>query len=287
MRIIDSQIHCYYPDTPETPWPAGVVNPHGSQFTIEQALDLMDRSGVEGAILVPPVMSGWWDNQYSLDAAVSHPDRFAVMVRPDIDASGARQRLRLWRDQPGMIGVRVYIRGQPWEKLLDSPDYRWFWETANETRLPVMAHCPGGIHKFRDILQAYPDLRLMIDHAGRDPDGPKDDPAWDDAASLHALARFPNVAVKVSSLPSFTTDGYPFPRLHGHIRRIHDSFGPQRMLWGSDVTRLSSSYEDNMRLFTEALDFLCDSDREWIMGRAALHWCDWNPAARPATGAKA
>jgi hypothetical protein len=47
------------------------------------------------------------------------------------------------------------------------------------------------------------------------------------------------------------------------------------MLWGSDVTRLDWGYADNLRLFTEALEFLSANDREWILSRAAAKHCDW------------
>lgn len=51
--------------------------------------------------------------------------------------------------------------------------------------------------------------------------------------------------------------------------------GPERMLWGSDVTRLDWGYADNLRLFTKALEFLSANDREWILCRAAAKHCDW------------
>ena len=46
------------------------------------------------------------------------------------------------------------------------------------------------------------------------------------------------------------------------------------MMWGSDATRLYWPYEDNIRLFTEALPFLSDHDREWIFARSIAKWCD-------------
>lgn len=274
MRILDSQFHCFYPNTAERPWPEGAVSPHGESFTIENAKRVMDQNGVQGGVLVPPSWNGW-DNQYSLDAAVAEPKRFCVFGRFDIEAADAEQSLRTWRDQPGMNGVRVFIVGEPWVSLLTEAG-DWFWRIAEETQLPVMSTIPGNIAAFDPILTRHPKLRLIIDHAGRHPRGTKDDAAWADADQLHALARFENVSVKVSSLPCFTTQAYPFNNLHDHIKALYDRFGPQRMLWGSDVTRLSCDYDENIRLFTEALDFLSDDDREWIMWRSTSKACDWD-----------
>jgi hypothetical protein len=47
------------------------------------------------------------------------------------------------------------------------------------------------------------------------------------------------------------------------------------MMWGSDKTRLTCTYAENIQLFTEALDFLSTEDKEWIMGRALAAALDW------------
>ena len=98
---------------------------------------------------------------------------------------------------------------------------------------------------------------------------------WDSLDRLVGLARFPKVFVKVSSAPNFSTEPYPHRDIHGYLKRIFEAYGPQRLFWGSDVTRLEGSYADCRRLFEEELDFLSTEDREWIMGKAlatALRW---------------
>jgi L-fuconolactonase len=274
MKIIDTQIHAWYPNTPARPWPEGAVSLHGEQFTIEQADELLTKEGVDRVVLVPPMWTGW-DNPYSLDVAATRPDRFGVMGRFDIDAADARERLAGWREQKGMLGIRMFFGAPPMTDILTEERYLWFWQDMETFGIPLMATIPGNIAGFKPILTRHPGLRLIIDHAGRHPRGAKDEAAWEDAGQMYALARFENVSVKVSSLPCFSTEAYPFAGLHPHIRAIYDHFGPQRMLWGSDFTRLTSTYSENIRLFTEALDFLSEDDKSWIMGRAAAKWLDW------------
>ena len=43
-----------------------------------------------------------------------------------------------------------------------------------------------------------------------------------------ALARFPNVSVKLSSAPLFSRRPYPFRDLTPHIRRLFEAYGPRR-----------------------------------------------------------
>ncbi len=278
MKMIDAQLHCFYSDTAEHPWPPGATSIHGPEFTVEQALAVLDEHNVQGAVLVPPSWNGW-DNEYSLKAARAQPKRFGVMGRFNIELPDAPERLKTWRQQPGMLGLRLVLVGDPWMSLF-SEEQSWFWQIAEETRLPIMARVPGNT-AFHPILARYPELRLIIDHAGRDPraaakQGLKDDAVWADADQMYALARYKNVSVKLTSMPCFSTQTYPFANLHPHIKAIYDHFGPKRMLWGSDASRLPCTYDENMRLFTEALDFLSEEDKDWVMWRAARAALDWD-----------
>jgi predicted TIM-barrel fold metal-dependent hydrolase len=94
---------------------------------------------------------------------------------------------------------------------------------------------------------------------------------------MSALARYPNVYVKVSALPAFSTEPYPFKNLRDPIRRVIDAFGPRRAFWGSDITRVpkSCSLRQVVTHFTEELDFLSAADLDWIMGRGLAECLRW------------
>ncbi len=281
MLIIDSQIHCWE-NSALYPTPESAKALHGAEHTASQALSRMDAHGVHRSILVPKggFKTGPTKNGYSLEAAAKYPDRFAVMGLFDLDDPNAAQALVNWK-QSGMLGVRVYFRYSAEPIVNGSLD--WFWAGLVENDLPFMSAAPGRMGAFKGVLQKFPQLRLIIDHAGRHPFDVEDEAAWTDLEDTLALARFPRTAIKVSSLPCYSSQPYPFPVLHEPIKRIYDAFGPQRMLWGSDVSRLRWSYEDNIRLFTEALPFLSHDDKEWIMGKATARACDWPIVTMPHT----
>ena len=283
MKIIDSQIHIWRADTPEHPWVRGGPSPHSPSYTIAEALALLDAAGVDAAVLVPPSWSGT-DNSYALEAAASHPDRFVVMGRFDYALPDAARRLEHWRDTPGMIGIRATLSDPVTLGMFRDPENLWFWRRCAELGLPLMCYAPGLLDLVTAIADGAPDLRIVLDHAGRNARGPKDDAAWGDYDRLRALADRPNVAVKVSSLPCFTTEAYPFANLHPWIRRLYDSFGPDRMIWGSDVSRLTCRYDENIRLFSEALVFLSEEDRRMIFADNLARWCGATFPERAACG---
>jgi predicted TIM-barrel fold metal-dependent hydrolase len=274
VTIIDAQIHVWRRNHPRRRWPHGRgVHSHGPALSAEDVLGVMDDAGVARAVLVPPSWIGD-ENGDSLEAARTYPDRFAVMGRFDPQASDAREAVARWLDQPGMRGIRLTFHLPPWRTMLADGSMDWFWAAAEAAGIPLMILVPGQTPAVAPIAARHPKLKLILDHMAR-PGGTKDEAAFADLDDMLALARHPNVAVKVTSAPSYSTEAYPFAGLHKHLRRIYDAFGAPRMLWGSDYSRLPVPYEDNVRLFTEALDFLSREDREWVMGRATATWVGW------------
>ena len=87
---------------------------------------------------------------------------------------------------------------------------------------------------------------------------------------LLVLAKYPNVAVKATGQAGYAEDRYPFRSLHPHLRQVFDAFGPQRMFWGTDITRMPCSWRQCVTLFTEELPWLTGHDLELVMGRAFL-----------------
>ena len=93
--------------------------------------------------------------------------------------------------------------------------------------------------------------------------------------AMVALARPDTVSVKATAAPCYSTEAYPYPALHPFLRQLFDAYGPERLFWGSDLSRLRGSYPDLVRLFREDLDFLSPADVEAVMGRSVLTWLDW------------
>ena len=96
-------------------------------------------------------------------------------------------------------------------------------------------------------------------------------------AATVALAKYPNVSVKVSASPGLSRQPYPFRDVAEHIKRVFDAYGPQRSYWGTDLTNTyaKGSYRQRITQFTEELPFLSESDKDWVMGRAIMQRLKW------------
>lgn len=273
MQIIDAQVHIWAASTPERPWPARHAPHQPEPITKDTLLRDMKEAGVDCAVLVPPSFEGD-RNDVVLAAAQAHPDRYAVMGRLDPDAPGVRGQIAPWRKQPGMLGLRFTFHRAFTRSLLTEGGLAWLWPEAEKAGIPVMTlTVHPDLHYIDAIAEQHPALKLVIDHLGLHHG--KGDAAFKDLDKLLVLARRPNIAVKASCLPLFATDDYPYRSLQPHIRRVYDAFGPKRMFWGSDLSRLPCAYRQCVTMFTEEMPFLSADDLEWIMGRGVREWLDW------------
>ncbi len=92
-----------------------------------------------------------------------------------------------------------------------------------------------------------------------------------------ALAKYPNVSVKLSGAVGNSLEPYPFRDMTVYLQRLFDAYGPQRCHWGTDITNsfANASYRQRVTHFTEELSFLSESDKDWVMGRAILARLKW------------
>ncbi len=272
MLIVDSQVHLYAAGSPSAHHRCGLPDP----FNVTALQAAMRGAGVDCAILAPPA----WDpggNAPSLEAARAFPDQFAVTGDIDWLAAPDPKRIETWRRQPGMAGLRLIFNSPEKQKHLKEGAADWVWEAAERTDLPVMLLIPDGVDCVALLAQRYPGLRLCVDHLAI-PRGAKDAAAFAHLPSLLALARYANVSVKVGGLNAYSSiDAYPYPSLHGHVRQVYDAFGPERMFWASDITRMPRPYREVVTLFTEGIPWLSEADKRLIMGEAVCRWLGWSP----------
>jgi predicted TIM-barrel fold metal-dependent hydrolase len=280
--VTDVQVHLWEPERPDRPWPRPLQRPphRPNGFGPEEMLAEMDQAGVDRAVIVPPTWTGE-NNAYALECAARYPARFAVVGRFDAKAPDAQAQLEGWLRQPHMLGIRMSFHVKPFIDWLDDGSLDWFWAACERLAIPVMALVPGMIGKIRPIAERHSDLTILIPHMGLPLDRRGAD-AFAGLDDLLALARYPKIVVNVSSAPCFSNEPYPFRDLHPFLRRIYDAYGPRRLLWGADLSRLTSTYKECLDLFGSALAFLSATDKEWILGKALAEVLNW-PEAQAAT----
>jgi len=269
MLIVDAQVHIWANSTPTNPSHRQIPD-----FSAEDLLKEMDETGIDAAVIHPP---GWDPNAgpLAIDAARRYPNRLSVLGNFPLDREESHALVADWKQQPGMLGLRFTFQQPHQQAWPTDGTMEWLWTAAAQAGVPVGLAAGNFIPAVGQIAEKHPGVRLIVDHLGRT-GGTQDAAAFANLSDLLALAKFPNVAIKATGAPSYSSAPYPFSNIHDYLHQVYDAFGPQRMFWGTDITRMPCSWRQCVTLFTEELPWLSEGDKELIMGRALCQWLDWD-----------
>jgi predicted TIM-barrel fold metal-dependent hydrolase len=277
MTVVDTQIHFRDIERPGRPIDPNSNTGLGDEpFGPERFLPMMDAAGVDRAVIVPPGFLRS-SNDYALECVAAHPGRFGVMGLMDPTAPEAPALVADWREQPGMLGLRGSVTELGRGRWASEEAIERFWAACAEHQLPITVMAASALGYVEALVTRHPTLALSIDHLGL----PRIAAAWDDAwfAEIEALARHPLVVLKLSTLPGRSREAFPFADTHRLARHAYDTFGPERLMWGTDHTQTmghgGASYVDELRLVREGLDFLSAAERDAILGGNALRYLRW------------
>ena len=272
MLIVDSQIHI---------WQNGKMSAHHRQiptYSIDDAVAEMNSAGVDCTVIHTPSSVGEAVNVYAEVAVRRYPAKFCILGHMDLLSPDRETIVANWRKRTGMLGFRFTFNEPSQKSWWTDGSLDWFWAACQKQDLRVGLLASGAnIAAFGNIARRHPDLKIHIDHIGRGGGraGLKDDAIYADLPEMLALAKLPNVAVKLSGAPSTSSQAYPYKNIHGYLKQIVDAFGPERCFWGTDITRMPISYRQCVTMFTEEMDWLKGRDLELVMGAAIVKWLGW------------
>jgi L-fuconolactonase len=257
MNIVDS--HCHVSDCWYEP--------------VEVLLGQMDRNGVAQAILIQ--MMGQANNAYQSECVRKYPGRFASVVIVDSDRADAPETLaRLAADGASGVRLRATTRSPGADPLA-------IWRAA--ARLGLAISCGGAAADFASaefaaLVEAVPDARVVVEHLGS-LNHPVDAAQEELRRKVFGLSRFSNVSIKIHGLGEFcrralpVTEPFPFERpVPPLLEEVYRTFGPNRMMWGSDYPPVSGreGYRLALQLTMEQLAGKSEADRAAIFAGTAL-----------------
>lgn len=274
--IVDSQVHIWLPEGPDRRWPewgrkwrSSVHHPQRVDAALLQSA--MRDAGVDRALIVPPVFEGF-RNDYALATAHAHPDRFRVMARLDLLNPDFPEEFAELADNPMVAGIRLSFLPLERTAAPTSTQAEEFWELAEDRGLPVMVVAPAQLPAIGVVAARHPRLRLTIDNLGLSGSA-KDAAIADEIRPLLDLAAHPNVSVKLTALPCYSTDPYPHRGLHKPVKQVMSAFGIERLFWASDLSRVPD-YRQCLTLVTDHLG-LDEGEAHAVLGGNVMKWLPW------------
>ena len=193
----------------------------------------------------------------------------------DLTGADAIATLRSLAADPMLKGVRPMLQ--------DLPDASWI---ARPEVQPALAALPAlglrldALVTQRELkpllatLERHPDLAVVIDHCAK-PDIAH--AAWQPwADDLAAIARHTGACCKLSGLVTEAGRGWTVDALRRYVAHVLDSFGSERVIWGSDwpVLTLGASYAEWVEAGDALLAGLTQDEREAIYAGNARRFYD-------------
>jgi predicted TIM-barrel fold metal-dependent hydrolase len=259
------------------------------EHTPEQMLAHMDFVGVDKAI----VLAGYMEHNYGreiyfADVIRRYSDRLIGTVAIEYDLTkddeylqGEIRKLTWAVAESGFKGLHTHVvKGQP----VDDPRCDPLWREVVRLGIPVYmdtgynsrADYAVEIQRIENVLQKYPEMNVIDCHIGANVRHPSDPEYVDNPReffSILKLGRFHLEVGYVLAYENWSVWGreyqYPYPRHVQIIKSVYENFGPQVLVWGSDMpwAMRTCTYQQNLDLIRLHTDFMTEEDRKLVMGR--------------------
>ena len=264
--IVDCHVHCFAgPDDPRFPYHERAPYRPDKPATPARLLRLMDKAGVNYAVVVhpEPYQDDHRYQEHCLDVGKGRLKGTCLFFAGDPDSGDRMARLAKRGD---IVALRIHAFRPDRLPPFGRPELRELWKRAADLGLAIQLHFrPNYAAGFEPLIRAFPDTTVIIDHLGRP--FQQEEPGEHDR--VMAWSRFKNTVMKVSSLSS------TFRNLEAQVRpivrRVCEAWGPDRMIFGggfsSDAT--AESYRGEQDLARRLLAHLSASDQDKVLGGTA------------------
>ncbi len=193
---------------------------------------LLTEANVVGTILVQAAPTEA-ETRYLLDLASSTPFVLGVVGWIDFDADDAAERVEHAAAQDRLVGVRPMLQDMPAAEWILQPRLAPVFEAVSGSGLTFDALIRSDQLAIIDQLaHRYPTLRIIVDHCAKPGIAIGAYDVWSE--NIQRIAQRNTVFCKFSGLTTEAGPGWHPDHLAPYFDRVWTSFGPDRLLWGSD-----------------------------------------------------
>ncbi|WP_425997548.1 amidohydrolase family protein [Caulobacter sp. DWR1-3-2b1] len=239
--MIDAHHHFWRIGANDCMWPTPDLVAIHRNFGPADLKAVGEPLGLTGSVLVQSQPSAR-DTDWLLDLAADEPLVLAVVGWTDLAAPDAATRIARLAARPKLRGLRPML-----QDLAET----WVLEPALEPAIRAMlAHDrsfdalvrPRHLPHLLTFARRWPDLRIVIDHGGKPAMAVCGLDPW--RTHIAAFAALPNVFCKLSGLLTEASPDQPPEALAPYVAHLVETFGPSRLMWGSDwpVLNLAGDY---------------------------------------------
>lgn len=271
---IDAHVHLWQLAHGDYGWlePTPALRPICKDFTPADLTPHLAEHAIDGVVLVQaaPTVA---ETQYMLGLSDRHDFVHGVVGWADFAAEDAGDAIARLAAHPRLKGLRPMIQ--------DIPDADWmlrpglepaYWALIDADLAFDALTLPHHLGNLRTLLTRYPEMRAIVDHGSKPAirEGAFD--RW--AADMASIARETGAYCKLSGLVTEARSDWTTETLRPYVDHLVASFGPERLIWGSDwpVLTLAGSYARWAEATDRLLAGLTGDERAAVLGGNAARF---------------
>lgn len=272
VPVVDTHLHCFA-GTKDKRFPYHKRAPYRPEepATPQQLLRLMDEAGVDFAVVVHP--EPYQDDHRYLQFCLKEGKgrlKGTCLFFSDRPGSVARMP-QLVKESP-IVAARIHAYAPTRLPPFGKPELKALWKQTADLGLAVQLHFePRYAPGFEPLIREFSKVTVIVDHLGRPFQGtPKEHDV------VQRWARFPNVIMKLSSIPSERQ--YPHRDVKPILQQLVKGYGPERCIYGGgfNAEATPESYRGAQDRLRSLLSFLSDADQANVLGGNATQLFGWN-----------
>jgi len=255
VHLFDPERVPYAPDAPYKP----------AAYTLEDHLKLVEAAGLAHSIIVHP--EPYQDDHRYLEYCFAHEPRpgyfkGTCLFDPLREDTPERMRALAERWPKRIVALRIHemsmtpeTSGPIRNRDTKAPGMLACWQAVASMGMAVQMHfIPGQAPNIRALAARFPETTVILDHMGRPGQGTEKE-----YEQVLKLAELPSVILKYSSWGEYHGD------LGRLTKRLFDTFGPRRIVWGT-LGNTPEEHRQEVARFEELLAFASETDRASIRG---------------------
>ena len=260
--VIETHVHLFDPQ--RVPYAPGAPYKPAA-YTLEDHTRLVEAAGLAHSIIVHP--EPYQDDHRYLEYCFAHEPRpgyfkGTCLFDPFGEDTAGRMRALADRWPKRIVALRIHemsmtpeAAGPIRNRDMRDPRMRACWRAVASMGIAVQMHfIPGQAPHIGRLAAEFSETPVILDHMGRPGQGTDTE-----YAEVLKLAELPRVIVKYSSWGEYKGD------LSRLTRRLYDTFGPERIIWGT-LGNTAAEYRKQAARFEELLSFASEAERAAIRG---------------------
>lgn len=271
--VVDTHVHLWPDDRIAHP-PASVPDHPFPPFdgSVEALIGHMDANGVDWAVIV---QTPWYktDDRYIGKSVARYPERLIAIDCADLQLEDTNiSEAARYLGQHGYQGLRLHLTGPSVFALMEERALAPLFSRSEETSLPVqLIYQQRAMHRMiGNLARDFPDAKIILDHFAYTTANQGASRADED--ELLRLSETSSIFVKLAVHNCLSHDPFPWRDLHDLQERLIESFGADRLMWGSNfpMHMPSPTYWERLAALREHFPFRTEADRDFVLGGTAV-----------------